>query len=273
MKLCSLFYKDMSTTYNKAFPYARWSRKRGNDKRWITTALKVSIKEKHKLYQKCIFIQTPVNAKLYKPFKNRLKTLIRKAEINYYLEAFNPIQAGVFWKHIGWGAHYLWSNYNQTWHGGTLRQNLSKAIKMLLMSSLGGKYDVIKLFLVWFQVKIRVFLFCVQLSWNLAHGSILRRWFRIQARKSDINTFWRRKCHFWNFCPSAPWQKCCHGLVWWNDALYNYTKNQKVSLVYYKPFLYSKEETCRGAQCAPTSLNRVNDKSIALKNCGNNLVT
>ena len=165
----------MSTTYNKAFPYARLSRKRANDKPWITTALKVSIKEKHKLYQKFIFSQTPVNAKLYKTFKNRLKTLIRKAEINYYLEAFNPIQAGVFWNHRGWGGGggtlspplfllYLWSNYNQTWHDGTLGQNLSKAIKILLMSSLGGKYDVIKLFLVWFQVKIRVFLFCVQLS-------------------------------------------------------------------------------------------------------------
>ena len=49
---------------------------------------------------------------------------------------------------------YLWSNYNQTWHGGTLGQNLSKAIKGLLKSSLGHKYDVNKPFLVSFQVKI-----------------------------------------------------------------------------------------------------------------------
>ena len=42
---------------------------------------------------------------------------------------------------------YLWSNYNQTWHAGTLGQNLSKAIKSLLTSALGGKYDVIKPFL------------------------------------------------------------------------------------------------------------------------------
>ena len=86
----------------------------------------------------------------------------------------NPIQAGVFWNHIGWGgAHccvpplfllYLWSNYNQTWHDGTLGQNLSKAIEILLTSSLGGKYDVIKPFLVSFQVKIRVPLFLVQCS-------------------------------------------------------------------------------------------------------------
>ena len=59
---------------------------------------------------------------------------------------------------------YLWSNHNQTWHDGTLGQNLSKAIKLLLTPSLGGKYDVIKLFLVSFQVKIRVPLSFVQLS-------------------------------------------------------------------------------------------------------------
>ena len=77
----------------------------------------------------------------------------------------NPIQAGVFWNHIGWGGGTLcpplfllclWSNYNQTWHDGTLGQNLSKDIKSLLTSSPGGKYDVIKPFLVSFQVKIQV---------------------------------------------------------------------------------------------------------------------
>ena len=78
----------------------------------------------------------------------------------------NPIQAGVFWNHIGWVLFllYLWSNYNQTWHDGTLGQNLSKAIKILLTSSLGGKYDVIKPILVLFQVKIRVLLSFVQWS-------------------------------------------------------------------------------------------------------------
>ena len=70
----------------------------------------------------------------------------------------NPIQAGVFWNHIRLGVHivsplfllYLWFNYNQSWQDGTLGKNLSKAIKMLLTSSTGGKYDVIKPFLVSF---------------------------------------------------------------------------------------------------------------------------
>ena len=135
----------------------------------------------------------------------------------------NPIQAGVFWNHISWRGTLcpplfllcLGSNYNQTWHDGTLGQNSSKAIKILLTPSLGGKYDVIKPFLVLFQVKIWVPLSFVQLSWNLARGSTLRRWFRIRAKKFDINTFWRRKMRFFTknckFCPSAPLQKCCHG--------------------------------------------------------------
>ena len=76
---------------------------------------------------------------------------------------FNPIQAGVFLC-PPLLLLFLWSNYNQTWHAGTLGQNLSKAIKILLMSSLGGKYDVIKLFLVLIQVKIRVSLSFVQWS-------------------------------------------------------------------------------------------------------------
>ena len=64
----------------------------------------MSIKQKHKLYQKFILSQTPVNAKLDKTFKNRLKTLIRKAEIVYYLEAFNDRNDSIkkMWKQLGY---------------------------------------------------------------------------------------------------------------------------------------------------------------------------
>ena len=56
---------------------------------------------------------------------------------------------------------YLWSIYHQTWHDGTLEQNLSKLVIILMKSSLLGKYDVIKQFLISFHVKIRASLiFC-----------------------------------------------------------------------------------------------------------------
>ena len=70
------------------------------------------------------------------------------------IQRVNPIQAGGGTLFPPLFLFYLWSNYNQTWLDGTLGQNLSKAIKILLTSSLGGKYDVIKPFLVSFQVKI-----------------------------------------------------------------------------------------------------------------------
>ena len=136
----------------------------------------------------------------------------------------NPIQAGVFWNHIGWGGTLcpplfllcLWSNYNQTWHDSTRGQNLSKAIKRLLTSSLGHKYDVIKPFLVSFQVKIRIFLSLAEIwHWGQFWGAN----FEFEPKKSDINTFEREKMPFftkksWKFCPSSfwqvlPWQQPC----------------------------------------------------------------
>ena len=91
---------------------------------------------------------------------------------NYQIaELINPIQAGVFWNHIGWGGtlcppvsplfvvqlqpNLAW------WYSGT---KSLKNHKNFLTSLLGGKYDVIKLFSVSFQVKIRVLLSFVQLS-------------------------------------------------------------------------------------------------------------
>ena len=49
---------------------------------------------------------------------------------------------------------YLWSNYHQTWHDGTLELNL-KRIEKFDDSSLSRLYDVIKQFSVSFEVEIR----------------------------------------------------------------------------------------------------------------------
>ena len=81
---------------------------------------------------------------------------------------------------------YLWSNYNQTWHDGTLGQNLSKAIKRLLTSLLGAKYDVIKPF---FGIgpgqNSSSLIFCpMELKFGTGVNS-----FEFEAKKSDINTF------------------------------------------------------------------------------------
>ena len=129
----------------------------------------------------------------------------------------NPIQAGV-WNHTGSGGGalfllYLWPNYNQTWHDSTLGQNLSKTIKMLLTSSLAGNYDVIKLFLISFQVKIRVpLIFCpielkfgTRVNFEALISSPKIRYKYVLKNKSAISY---KKMKFYS---SAPWQKCCHG--------------------------------------------------------------
>ena len=74
---------------NKSFPFKRLSRKRAKDKPWITTGLKESIKQKHLLYQKFIFDRSEDNRTAYKTFKNKLRSIIRKAEVDYYKNVFN----------------------------------------------------------------------------------------------------------------------------------------------------------------------------------------
>ena len=100
-------------------------------------------------------------------FLTQATTQIRSLTL-FRLGSFGTILArGHIWAHCAPPPLlllYLWSNYNQTWHDGTLGQNLSKAIKILLTSSLGGEYDVIKPCLISFQVKIQVPLFLVQWS-------------------------------------------------------------------------------------------------------------
>ena len=78
-----IFYKELQIAYSKAFPFVKFS--------WISTALKNSIKQKHKLYQRFLFDQTPDNEMLYKAYKYKLKALIRKYETNYY-QIFSVIE-------------------------------------------------------------------------------------------------------------------------------------------------------------------------------------
>ena len=98
-----VFNQKLSVAYNKPFPFKRLSRKRAKDKPWITSGLKQSIKHKHLLYQKYIFDQTEENKTVYKIFKNKLRTMIRKAEAEYYKESFNNKTHNMkeMWKELG----------------------------------------------------------------------------------------------------------------------------------------------------------------------------
>ena len=79
------------------------SRKRSEDKPWITTGLKQSIKQKHLLHQKYIYDSTEVNNQIYKILKNKPRTLIRKAEADYHEESFNYKTQSMkqMWRELG----------------------------------------------------------------------------------------------------------------------------------------------------------------------------
>ena len=98
-----IFNKKISIAYNKSFPFKRLSRKRAKDKPWVTSGLKRSIEHKRILCQKYIFNQTEENKITYKTFKNKLRSLIRKAETNYYKESFNSKTHSMkeMWKELG----------------------------------------------------------------------------------------------------------------------------------------------------------------------------
>ena len=84
-----IFNQTLCSAHSKSFPFKRLSRKRAKDKPWITSGQKQIIKQKHILYQKYIFHQTEENKTVYKLYKNKLRSMIRKAEAEYYKESFN----------------------------------------------------------------------------------------------------------------------------------------------------------------------------------------
>ena len=97
------FNQKFKIAYSKSFLFKRLSRKRAKDKPWITTGLKGSIKQKHLLYQKFIFDSSEGNRIAYKTFKNNLRSIIRKAKVNYYKNVFNSKTQSIkeMWKELG----------------------------------------------------------------------------------------------------------------------------------------------------------------------------
>ena len=109
--------------------------------------------------------------------------LLSQHFLTIFMLYLNPNQAGVFWNHIGWRG---------TLHDCTLGQNLSKAIKILLTSSLGGRYDVIKPFFVSVPGQNSSSLIFCPMDLKFGTGVNSEVLFSNSSKKSDINTFWRR---------------------------------------------------------------------------------
>ena len=80
----SSFLNIFKSIYNESFPVIKTKRKCRNRLPWLTAGLKESIKRKNKLYRISIKHPTSYNNTLYREYRNKLKTLIKTEEKNYY---------------------------------------------------------------------------------------------------------------------------------------------------------------------------------------------
>ena len=98
------FYQKLAECYNSSFRVIRLSRKRAKDKPWVTTAIKQSITKKHILFKNFMLNRTAEDEATYKQYNNVLRTLIRKAEANYFKPKSSNKQNGIkqMWKHLGY---------------------------------------------------------------------------------------------------------------------------------------------------------------------------
>ena len=97
------FCETFLCVFHSCFPLTQQSRKRSKDKKWITPALKISIKHKDRLYRKKLNNPTDSNILKYKQYKNRLDVCLKRAMEVYYYEAFNKKSNSVLqmWKSLG----------------------------------------------------------------------------------------------------------------------------------------------------------------------------
>ena len=84
-----VFSNNYIELLNKYFPYKRISRQKFKDKPYITSGIKVSIREKNKLYHKYLKNRSDVNEAAWKAYRNKVNTCIKIAETNYYRTILN----------------------------------------------------------------------------------------------------------------------------------------------------------------------------------------
>ena len=80
----SSFMNIFKSIYNEAFPVMKTKRKYRNRLPWLTAGLKESIKRKNKLYRISLKHRTSYNFNLYREYRNKLNTLLKMEEKNYY---------------------------------------------------------------------------------------------------------------------------------------------------------------------------------------------
>ena len=98
-----IFSNNYYNLFNKYFPFVRMSKKSMKDKPHITSAIKVSIRHKDRLFTKFKENETKINYNIYSRYKNKLNVAIRKAEKLYYKKIISSHKNSTtqLWKTFG----------------------------------------------------------------------------------------------------------------------------------------------------------------------------
>ena len=78
------FYTKFVYCYNQSFPLKDWCVNYRTRKSWLSSGMKESIKRKNKLYVKSIKFPSLQNIRVYKIYRNKLNSVLRKAERDHY---------------------------------------------------------------------------------------------------------------------------------------------------------------------------------------------
>ena len=112
----NIFINKLTMMYEDSFPLTRMSRRAFKDKKWITSAIKTSSKQKSVLYKKWIVSGNKSDEIKYKKYKNIFKSVAHKAEALYYKEQFNTKANSIkqIWKNLNMvisAKKYFWQMY------------------------------------------------------------------------------------------------------------------------------------------------------------------
>jgi hypothetical protein len=119
-----LFITKYTSLYNECFPRRRISRKRVKNKKWLTKGLLISIRYKNKLYKKYLTRPNEVNKAAYVHYKNKLLTILRKAEKEYYTKLLLDDKNSI---------GQIWKVYSQVL--GTAKQKKSLKLSKLVVNN------------------------------------------------------------------------------------------------------------------------------------------
>ena len=91
----SYFYDKYCTLCKESFPYKTYKSEYHNKKPWLTSGLKNSIKTKNKLYYMSRKFPTELNKTKYKLFRNKINSLVKKTEKEYYEQKLRENQSNI----------------------------------------------------------------------------------------------------------------------------------------------------------------------------------